>query len=245
MKGRLIAFTAFCLFGCGENGSGLARAEGVFGGEQRGVLEINAAMGLEWIDRPWPNESNVGGAVLLQRKDRGPVEAAVEVNGVAFVEDPSLLGFFAAGQARVPDTAGRVLSIRARSGEGIERLDLPCPAEVIVVSPARGSTVRRGESIEVKWLGDVHPNSLGFILKPTIGFHVLQVPSGRWVRVEGGGPVPRGEQRIQTTIPDVSGDQIVLELSVPGEFVSIPNRSGGEHTGLCWLKRRVELKLVD
>lgn len=246
------------LAGCGGDGSGrddqddLGQAgtsgRGGSGGGPKGRgLEINAALGLDLIDRPFENESNVGGVVLIQRNGEDTVGGEVTVNGTAFAPEPLLTGFFSANGATIPNTgAGKPLVVRASDAEGSASLELPCPDEVAVTSPKQGTVVRGGDTIEVRWSGDVHKHNLEFVIAPGINFLRKSDFNGRWGQVGVGQTIPKGQKSVEVIIPDAdAGEALVLELAVPGEFKTVSNGAGGDHAGACWLKRRVELKYAD
>ncbi|AKU92589.1 hypothetical protein AKJ08_2976 [Vulgatibacter incomptus] len=169
------------------------------------------------------------------------------INGTALSENVILQGFFEPPlDSRFAEVgAGKTLEIRGSDAGGSTSLDLPCPAEVRITSPAPGTRVRPGEVLTVTWSGDVHAHNQEFVMAPNVQFWAVNEFSGRWAEIFGkGAVVPKGQDRIEVTVPEVDAGALAIELDVPGKFVLQKNAEGGENNGICWLSRRVELTVA-
>jgi len=209
-------------------------------------LVINAAFGLEVIDRPPDGDSNLKGLVALVREGGELVSAAVTLNGVELVEDPVLRGSFGAPTGFQFEDIGpdKSLRISAKDAQGERSVELPCPPDVQLTAPKKGDTVHSGDKLTVTWSGDAHANKSD-IQKPSVQFHEPNVFNGKWAPIYNASTIiETGQTSVEVTIPQIAGDGervIALQLHVPGIFI---NTAAGMATGACWLVRRLELNVA-
>lgn len=224
----------------GQNDAGDNKDDG--GDKQNGAgLEINATLGLSLNDPAHlkSGEGGVSGQILIKTNGVDSKTAKVKVNGVVAPVDP-LFKTANPNTVTIPDTGpGKSLRITATDGAASGSVDLPCPAELGLTStPADGATVNVGDTIALSWTGTLNYDGKGF-LKPDLQFDTYSDDRDDWD--------PMFDERlsltptdtgVNVTVPDTGGDDLLLSLRVPGDFIM-----EGGHSGHCTLVRRVRFEV--
>lgn len=247
---RLALLTALALglttAACGGDGDGgdggAGGSGGGNGGGETAGFHINAGLGITVRDRTFAGEGKASGFITVVRGDEALEGATVTLNGTVVPESqlaPSL--YDPEGIEEIDAGPGIDLVIEATHGSDHASVTLPCPGGFEITSPVENATFRPGDTVEVRWSGDIHHDS-SILYGPSV---VLRRYSSEQNRLHPG--VAQGEEwvaiepgmtRATVVAPDLFDeyDGWVLELRVPGAFVV-----DGDNAGICFSARRIVL----
>jgi hypothetical protein len=190
-------------------------------------LYINAALGATLAPG-----GDVHGTVFVTRESAQgeQVAATLTVNGV---EVPRSFGYDLSGVS-VPVAPGGTLTLHATFETYSADLTLHCPDAVTLTAPAEGSGAAVGDSVTVRWSGDI---DYATSIKPDVMVRGFDAATGE--RTELGFPdrVVAGKTSDTFALPDLQGAPgWLVDLYVPGDLV---NDAAG--VGFCMLNPRIHL----
>ena len=248
----LVAALAAWAGGCGDAegddknpaGTDAGIVGGADAGEEipTGGLKIDAILGLSLIDVPAIDEDPVDGVFEVTRDGASVDDAEVTINGVTVTGSDGMY-FVSNAVSELAVAAGESLKIKAIQGGDTVELELPCPTDAQITSPADGTQVATGETITVTWSGSIGPYAWGIMSEP-------------YLKLDGNEPGASGDHEYslqpkpgetylglsatdtsgQLTIPENSHPAFMLKLVVPGDFVENANGQG-----YCRIIRKVHL----
>lgn len=236
--------------GGGDAGNGGGDA-GNGGGDTEAGLVINAALGLDVTDKPFEGKSNVSGLVLINHDGEHVAEGVtVELNGVELERETLTDMFKPADGTTIPDAeASTTLELVATFGGDSMTLEMPCPDDFQITSPAEGATLKAGDTLTVSWTGDVHEHREIIMFTPRVNFYHFNTNTDAWQLDTGFGPegtIPEGASSHEVEVPSgFNSDRMMVEVIAPGEYITTSNAEGGESVGICWLSRRVEVTFEE